>query len=167
MRRRRSEERGVERVCEEGLEEQEVEEEEEEEEGEEGEEEEEEETDHHDDDDGGCCFGGGARARAGARDPSQFWAWRGRARGGLASSACDILATLGSDMLRVRLSGQFRLRHPHNSGFGAAARKVVQPVPFVTSLDAARELAWPISLETSSQLWVQSWCTRGGPASSA
>ena len=61
-------------------------------------EEDEKETDHHDDDDnngGGCCIGGGAHARAGAHDPSQVWVQRGRARGRLASSACDIVATRG------------------------------------------------------------------------
>ena len=101
-------------------------------EGHEEEEDDEKETDHHDDDDddgGGCCIGVGARARTDARDPSQVWAQRGRAIGSLASSACDILATRGSEMLCVRLSSQFRLRHPSSSGIGDDAREIVMSYP--------------------------------------
>ena len=96
---------------------------------EEEEDEDEKETDHHDDDDdddgGGCCIGVGANARTDAHDPSQVWAQRGRARGSQASSACGIFATRGSEMLCVRLSSQFRLRHPSSSGIGDDAREIV------------------------------------------
>ena len=92
------------------------------------EEEDEKETDHHDDDDddgGGCCIGVGAHARTDACDPSQVWYQRGRARGSQATSACDILATRGSEMLCVRLPSQFCLRHPSSSGIGDDAREIV------------------------------------------
>ena len=103
-----------------------------------------------------------------ARSPAH-WAQRGRARGGLASSACDILATLGSDMLRVRLSSQFRLRHPRNSGFRNDAREVVQSVlPEISSqlwAPICPDLRWPgqFRVRRPRNSGLQYALTGGGP----
>ena len=55
------------------------------------------------------------------------------------------------DTARARRSGQSRLRHSSN----AVLR------------DAAREVVWPVSPETSSQVWARGCCERGRPASVA
>jgi len=78
-------------------------------------------------------------------ETSQLWAIRRRTTGGGARFARDILATLASEMPLERWSCPFCLGHPRSSG--------VQ--------DAGREVARHDSVDTVSQLTLQSCCARG------
>ena len=73
----------------------------------------------------------------------------------------------------MRLSGEFRVRHPRNSGLryalaGGASGSFARDILATLGSDMPRpEVVHPVSPETSSQLWAQRCFARSGPVSFA